>query len=390
MLQEMLYNEMLPWICGIFLNFYFILKLLIRPKLWSTTNTFLGFFLLFNLFFLLFQVLLIDGEVSEYKSEIIQFLEYLFLEKLRAVFCSGKYIAHVIYITATLNILIGSIFIRSMMVRHANNIRQDSYQCKSHQARLRFIGFLVTIFILTFITGVVIVLFISHLFPFDFVDVRNCRGALLVYSTEERKKIWKAWLSRCVVLVLLAVAVVSSHIRIINYKRRHDMSYFSQFRQNIATVDQSLAAAYLLIVLSLIDETIYFCLIMDMHTVMDIMEFRKVTTMVCCIMVPGYWLYSTVATYPELWSDHTMFNRRVHQARWAAYTDKQEMLIEPRRPDIGDRVSNEDSRIYLNLHSTTSQVLREVGSGLDIDMERNNVTDYGNTASSDIHAVTAL
>ena len=96
MLQEMIYNEMLPWVCGIFLNMYFILKLLIRPRLWSTTNTFLGFFLLFNLFFLLFQVLLIDGEVSEYESKIIQFLEYLSLEKLRAVFCSGKYIAHVI------------------------------------------------------------------------------------------------------------------------------------------------------------------------------------------------------------------------------------------------------------------------------------------------------
>ena len=386
----MIYNEMLAWYCGVFLNIYFILKLLIRPRLWSTTNTFLGFFLVFNLFFLVFQLLIMDREVLQYESKMIQSLEYLFLEKLKAVLCSGKYIAHVIYVTAILNILIGSIFIRSMMVKHANNIQQDNYQCKSHQARLRFIGFLVTIFILTFITGVTIVLFISHLFPFDFVDVRHCRGVLLVYSEQERKNIWKAWLSRCVALIIIALAVFSSHIRIINFKRRHDMSYFSQFRQNIATVDQSLAAAYLLIVLSLIDETIYFCLIMDMHTVMDIMEFRKVTTMVCCIMVPGYWLYSTVATYPELWSDHTIFNRRVHQASWAAYTDKQEMLIEPRRPGIGDRVSYEDSRIYLNLHSTTGQVSREVGGGLDIDMERNNVTDYGNTASSDIHAVTAL
>ena len=151
--------------------------------------------------------------------------------------------SHFIHGTAILSVLLGSIFIRSMMVKHADNIRPDIYECKRHQARVRIIGVLVAVFIFTLCIGVVLVLYLHSHTPFDFVVVRSCRGVPLTYPEDENKKIVRAWMSRLVSLSIFAIATLSCHVRIINFKRRHNMSYFSQFRQNIATLDQSLAAA---------------------------------------------------------------------------------------------------------------------------------------------------
>ena len=124
-----------------------------------------------------------------------------------------------------------SIFIRSMMVKHAENIRPDGYECKSHQ--LRIIGILVAVYIFTICGGVSIVLAISRLSPFDFMLVRSCRQVDLFLHKEEIPKAIKAWMARLFSLFIYSLAIISSHGRIIFFKRRHNMSYFSQFRQTL-------------------------------------------------------------------------------------------------------------------------------------------------------------
>ena len=210
---------------GICVNFLFMTKLLVRPVLWSTTNTFLCCFLVINLFFLILQLLLIGQDVNEAETEILQSLEYLFSDFSESIRCSAKYVSHFIHGTAILTILLGSIFIRSMMVKHAENIRPDSYERKNHQARVRIIGILVAVYIFTFIVGIVLVLYLHPHSPFDFVMVRICRGIPLTYPVQDKKKIMRAWMSRLVSLTIFAIATLSCHVRIINYKSCHNKLY---------------------------------------------------------------------------------------------------------------------------------------------------------------------
>ena len=129
--------EKLTWLFGFSVNFLLISKLLIRPVLWSTTNTFLACFLSINLFYLLVQIFLV-GEGTEKTDPsndvIIQALDDLFYDHHKSIFCSVQYMSNFIHGSSTLIVLLGTIFIRSMMVKHADNMRPDSLDCKSHQA----------------------------------------------------------------------------------------------------------------------------------------------------------------------------------------------------------------------------------------------------------------
>ena len=118
---------------------------------------------------------------------------------------------------------------------------------------------------------------------------------------------------------------------------RHNMSYFSQFRQNIATVDQSLAATYLQLVLAVMGEILFFCLIQNKDTPVDIETFQKISNALTCILIPCYWLCSTLATFPELWSQKTVLHGKrqnknsieMSPTHWSYLSSSP---MEPRRP----------------------------------------------------------
>ena len=74
---------------------------------------------------------------------------------------------------------------------------------------------------------------------------------------------------------IFAIAPLSCHVRIINYQRWHNMSYLSQFRHNIATMDQSLVAAYLQIVLAIVKEVFFVQSIRKNNTLIKIMIFTE-------------------------------------------------------------------------------------------------------------------
>ena len=337
--------EKTTWLFGILVNLLLISKLLIRPVLWSTTNTFLVCFLSINVFFLLVQILLVVEENDEkdpYDEVLIHVLDSLFYDHQKSIFCSVQYMSNFIHATSTLNVLLGTIFIRSMMVKHADNMRPNSLDCKSHQARLSIIGILVAVFIFTFCSGVIIVLIFDPLSPFDFVLVRNCREVPISYSEEEMRKIMQGWLSRLVSLAIFALATFSCHVRIIQFKRRHNMSYFSHFRQNIATVDQSLAAAYLKIGLAVFKEVIFYSIINKSTSTIEVDAFMKISNVLNCIAIPCYWIYSTKQDFNELWSKETVFwrkflpaNKVVSPRLNGVYSLEQtSATIEPRGPHI--------------------------------------------------------
>ena len=154
-----------------------------------------------------------------------------------------------IHSTLTITIMVSIIFIHSMMVKYADNIRTTKFECKSHQARLSFTGFLVAVFIFTSCTGVIITFILHPLSISEFVLVWDCRGLTIIYETVH----YCDWLLVSVIIVLLGVATLSWLFRII---KRHNNTYLSKFRQNIAKLDQLLAAAYLTLHLSLFQEAI--------------------------------------------------------------------------------------------------------------------------------------
>ena len=181
--------EKIIYLCGLIINFQLILNLLVRPVLWSTTNTFIGCILTTNLIYLTFQSLLTEESEITIPDEnlILHYLEYNFSDNYKSLLCSAKYISQFLHGTFTLTILVGIVFMRSMMVKYADNIRTNN--CKAHQARLSFIGILVAVFIFTSCTGVVLTLIIYPIPSSEFVLVRNCRGVPFQYEST-RYRLW--------------------------------------------------------------------------------------------------------------------------------------------------------------------------------------------------------
>ena len=326
--------EKIILVFGIYVNFHLVLNILIRPILWSTTNTFIGCLLTSNLLYLSFQALLDESymNINQGDDIVIQYLEQSFSDHYTTIICSAKFLSQFIHGTLTITILVGIIFIRSMMVKYADNIRTNNFECKSHQARLSFIGVLVAVFIFTSCTGIIITFFLHPLSISEFVLVRNCRGVTIIYETVR----YGDWLPVSVIIVLLGVATISCQVRIIKYRRRHNNSYFSQFRQNIATMDQLSAAAYLTLLLSLFQEAIILTIVSNFYRTLNYEIFMKTRILLSCIFIPCYWFYSSRKGFQEFWTMKTYFGKRNvsphHSFKVAGVT------LEPRRPEFEETV----------------------------------------------------
>ena len=174
---------------GAFINLFLIFKIVIRPVLWSTTNTFLCCLLCLNSFHLLVQVFLLkEKSIPLLDDAFLQSLDYMFYDINTSKICSAEYICGFVHGSLTLNVLIGIIFIRLMMIKHAEKIRTGSLDCKDYQARLSIIGVLVSVYILTFFFGVIFNLLLFPLYPYDFVSVKYCRGIPISYSEHEGRR----------------------------------------------------------------------------------------------------------------------------------------------------------------------------------------------------------
>ena len=97
-------------ICGIFLNFYLLASLSLRPALWSTNNTFIGCILASNILYLNLQIIFqIDDDVTETRTNNIlnYFFEFKFHDRTRSVSCSGQFVARFIHERFVRTLLMG-------------------------------------------------------------------------------------------------------------------------------------------------------------------------------------------------------------------------------------------------------------------------------------------
>ena len=280
-----------------------------------TTNTFFGCLLAINFLYILAEICILS-EINEQngvavKDEFVRALDPLFLDYYKSFLCSAQYLAGFIFTWASMDVLLGIIFIRMMMIKYANKIQTTRFINKGQKAHLRIIGILVAVWIIALITNNIINLILFPFFPFDFFPVKSCRGVVILYDEEEQQMIFRGWLIRLINLVLMAVAALTSHARVLLFRRHHSLSYFSKYRQNIATLDQTLMAAYLKIFLAILKEMNFIPILINSHSIIEDELFMKIMNLVNCTVVPCYWVFSTKQHFKEFWSKETIFLKRL-------------------------------------------------------------------------------
>ena len=79
------------------------------------------------------------------------------------------------------------------------------------------------------------------------------------------------------------------------------------FRQNIATLDQKLMAAYLRICRPILREIIFIPILISSQPVVKDEMFLKLMNCVNSIDIPCYWVFSTKKDFKEFWSEENVF-----------------------------------------------------------------------------------
>ena len=116
------------------------------------------------------------------------------------------------------------------------------------------------------------------------------------------------------------------------------MSYFSQFRQNIATLDQTLVAAYLKICLLVLQNINFNPIFTNSQPVIEHGISTKLSNFVNIIVIPCYWFFSTKQNFKGFCSKETVFLKQLSpQATVAPHKIISEegttQVLVPRRPE---------------------------------------------------------
>ena len=232
-------------VLGVLLNLYLLYKVAIRPVLWSTTNIFICCLLSLNTLYLLGSLALtVDKNIGEHKDPLLHALDLFYLDSYNSRLCSAKFIMTHIYRSTSLNILLGMVFLRMIMIKYADKIGTESMNRKQHQARLSVIGALIFLLIFCYLLILIINIVLFPLVPVEFLVVKHCRGLPSSYTNKEWEKIRAGWSIEIVLLLLVLVILVCCNLRVLFIRGRWHRSRFTRHRQNIATLHQLLVAAY--------------------------------------------------------------------------------------------------------------------------------------------------
>ena len=113
----------------------------------------------------------------------------------------------------------------------------------------------------------------------------------------------------------VVIFVLTSQLRIRRYRKSHNLSYFMSYRQNIATIDQTIYYAYVKCFCNFMKciqfiAVIQFNLILYMDVVGALignfshasLNLRsKIYGLTDCVVIPGWWIISIRENFPELW-----------------------------------------------------------------------------------------
>ena len=129
------------------------------------------------------------------------------------------------------------------------------------------------------------------------------------------------------------VATFSSQLRIRNFRKKHNNSYFRKYRQNIATINQLLVAVYLTLLTALFKEGIVMTILLNYPPTVSYDTFLKINNLLNCIIIPSYWTKSTKNEFEDFWSIQTCFWKTKPKAL-SKSMDVEIVPLEPRRPSF--------------------------------------------------------
>ena len=140
-------------------------------------------------------------------------------------------------------ILIGNLFLRGLLVKHAKYISLESHL---NTLMVSDFGLPVWILIVTFSLLITLGLGLNSDFPYNFPNVRTCRHVTTFIGPVHHAKNYKMLLYAVVGLSLLTGFILLSHSKMSDFRRVFKMiGRRKQLRQNVTTAKQILASAYL-------------------------------------------------------------------------------------------------------------------------------------------------
>ena len=266
-----------------FANISPVIRLLIRPCLASTLNNLSCVILLTNMsfgcLFFLIRAVVFSG------SDLILF-DYV---------CSAISILPQYYRVVSLYLILGSLFLRSLFVKHAKYI---SVVSKNNMLVVSDFGIPIWVTIGAFIVLNSLFMMLHPNFPLEFPHVRTCRGLGPYQNKDDVNLQFQVLLMSIIGSLVLASFVVSIHVRLHQYMRKKKRRY----RQNVNTTVQTLAGAYVKLGTSFINTTMLHWHIAspDFIPSFTLQVLEGVAMFVECIVVPLIWLEETSRNFPEL------------------------------------------------------------------------------------------
>ena len=104
-------------------------------------------------------------------------------------------------------------------------------------------------------------------------------------------------------------SLLFGQLRIFITKRSRHSSDFSNKRQNIMTFNQTLFAAHLKLFSAILYEIHFNLLIENSPSGQYIAKLDLSRDILNCVLLPGYWVYSTKQQLPELWAQVSRFRK---------------------------------------------------------------------------------
>ena len=96
-------------------------------------------------------------------------------------------------------------------------------------------------------------------------------------------------------------------------------------------MDQLMFAAYVTLITALTKEALVITNLLNFSSTMDYQTFLQFNTLINCISIPSYWIYSTRKDFHELWSIETCF-WKTKNTTLQETIEVQMVPLEPRRP----------------------------------------------------------
>lgn len=277
-----------------------VVNILLRPTLRTTLNNLTCALLTVNLAFGSVHFLLLSLKVTGSGLLLSNHL------------CSGLVIVPQFFRIISLYILMGSLFLRSLFVKHAKYI---SLVSKRNHLVISDFGLPIWITIFTFVLLNILFMLLHTNFPDNFPNVRLCLDKEPFRNKMDEDLYLQTILTTSSGSIILATFVVSVHLRLHDYLRRYHQRSLNNFRQNVTTAKQTILACYIKLTFALVNCSLLHVQVRQepggvvTNGLMEMLEMLAMT--VECVLVPSFWLAETRSNFPELTSSNNSILRNV-------------------------------------------------------------------------------